>query len=104
MINRVKIYPMNSRLASIATLVFLLVSTFYVANAQNADSIAKPNISWQGLEKIYSTFDEPPIPPGGEQGYRKFLSEHIRYPMAAYNANASGTVYISITVDKDGTL
>ena len=55
-------------------------------------------------ETIYTTYDDPPVPPGGAEGYKKYLEAHIRFPQQANDANASGTVYISITVSKDGTL
>ncbi len=55
-------------------------------------------------ETIYTTYDEPPVPPGGADGYKKFLEEHIHFPQQAVDAGASGTVYVSIVVSKDGTL
>ena len=100
---------MNKRLISCLILSFFCILSFVnkcIAQKQDSLKMVKTDTikSVKGTEKNFSTYDEVPIPPEGEAGYRKFLSEHIRYPMAAYNANASGTVYISITVDKDGTL
>ena len=56
------------------------------------------------VEEIYTTYDEPPVPPGGADGYKKFLEEHIHFPQQAVDAGASGTVYVSIVVSKDGSL
>jgi len=50
------------------------------------------------------TIDVPPVPPGGAEGYNIFLAKNIKYPQSAVDAGASGTVWISIVVDKDGTL
>jgi len=55
-------------------------------------------------DQVYTTYDEPPVPPGGNEGYLKYLQDHIRYPQQAIDADASGTVYVSLTVAKDGTL
>ena len=49
-------------------------------------------------------YDEPPIPPGGQQGYIDFLKQNIKYPKEAIDAKASGTVYLSITIDTTGIL
>jgi len=53
-------------------------------------------------DKIYEAVDEQPEPPGGQEGYNKFLSEHIKFPAQAIDAGVQGTVYISLTVGKDG--
>ena len=55
-------------------------------------------------EEIYTTYDEPPVPPGGNEGYLKYLQEHIHFPQQAVDAGASGTVYISLVISRDGSL
>jgi len=42
--------------------------------------------------------------PGGEEALYKYLDEHIQYPDEAKREGISGRVYISFTVDTDGTV
>ncbi len=42
--------------------------------------------------------------PGGEEALYKYLDEHIQYPAEAKREGISGRVYISFTVDTDGTV
>ena len=52
---------------------------------------------------IYKTYDQAPVPPGGVDGFTKYLAEHIHYPSQAIEAKAQGNVYISVIVNKDGS-
>jgi TonB family protein len=42
--------------------------------------------------------------PGGQDAMSKFLVENIKYPVDAMKKNIMGTVYVSFTVETDGTL
>ena len=79
-------------LALICFLIFFSESNFGQNTTKN-----------QGKDEI-STYDVPPTPPGGQEGYLIYLQHHIRYPQAAVNANAQGTVYVNIVVGKNGKL
>jgi len=47
--------------------------------------------------------EEMPMFPGGEAALFKFLSQNVRYPGEAQDANISGVVYLSGVVDETGT-
>src|ERR1700733_3468544 len=94
-------------LCLIVLILFLSINSIH---AQKQDSAKRKEADTLKIKKpvkpeiIYETFDDAPIPPGGDKGYLHFLVQNIRYPQKAINANAQGTVNISIDVDPDGTL
>jgi TonB family protein len=49
-------------------------------------------------------FDEPPMFPGGRQAYETYLQEHIKYPQQALDAQAHGTIYVSLVISKTGQI
>jgi protein TonB len=55
---------------------------------------------------IYShvSMENPPTYPGGIQKFYDWLGNTIRYPAMASENNIQGTVYVSFTIEKDGTL
>jgi len=55
-------------------------------------------------EKVYTTVDEMPQYPGGEQRMFYFISKNIQYPTKAFSREKEGKVYISCIVDTDGTV
>ncbi len=48
--------------------------------------------------------DVMPEPMGGSAAWAKFLSKNLHYPYDAQNENASGRVYLSFIIEKDGHL
>jgi TonB family protein len=42
--------------------------------------------------------------PGGDAGWRRFLTDNLVYPRKAIKKNVQGTVLVRFIVDKDGTL
>ena len=42
--------------------------------------------------------------PGGENAMLKYLSNNIKYPVDAREANITGIVYLSFIVDKEGEI
>jgi len=57
-------------------------------------------------DTIYNTYsiEVQPEFPGGEVALYNFLSENIKYPRMAIEANIQGTAIISFVVEKDGNL
>ncbi len=96
---------------TLSILILCVIAFTNKANAQSTDTTkvtqSRPQIlvdQTHQTEPVYETYDDPPIPPGGPEGFRKYLAGSINYPDSAVKANASGTVYVSFTVDKDGTV
>jgi len=55
---------------------------------------------------IYSfvSMETPPSYPGGIEKFYRFLGENIKYPEEAQKSEISGNVFVSFTVEKDGSL
>ncbi len=79
-----------------------VVITTKPVTTQPADS-SNPNLD---EEKVYSfvSMETPPSYPGGIEKFYKFLGENIKYPAEAFQNNIQGNVFVSFTVEKDGSL
>jgi len=55
-------------------------------------------------DKIRDIADEMPEFPGGMRGWKKYLSENLRYPQMARTGDIEGTVYVDFVVGKDGAI
>lgn len=68
----------------------------YAAKQQNTE----------GDNIIYSfvSMETPPSYPGGIAKFYQFLGENIKYPEEAHKENIQGNVFVSFTVEKDGSL
>ncbi len=55
---------------------------------------------------VYSfvSMENPPAYPGGIEKFYKFLGDNIKYPPMAQENNIQGNVFVSFTVEKDGSL
>lgn len=52
----------------------------------------------------FSSLGQLPEFPGGEKGFRTFLSKNLKYPELAKANKITGRVFISFVVEKDGSL
>jgi periplasmic protein TonB len=55
-------------------------------------------------EQIFIGVEQDPEFPGGLAALGRFLQQNIQYPMAAARANVSGRVFVSFTVNTDGSI
>ncbi|MBO4444171.1 MAG: TonB family protein [Bacteroidaceae bacterium] len=53
-------------------------------------------------DQVFNVVEEMPEFPGGIEGLMKYLSQNIKYPKEAQDANKEGRVVVSFTVKKDG--
>lgn len=58
---------------------------------------------YKGKEYRYKNFDEPPEFIGGAEKMNKSVFKNFKYPADAMREGIQGTVYISFTVNGDGT-
>ncbi|HMR18433.1 MAG TPA: M56 family metallopeptidase, partial [Sphingobacterium sp.] len=58
----------------------------------------------RGDNILFTSVEINPSPKGGMDAFRKWIAENCRYPVAAINAEAKGTVTISFVVEEDGKL
>lgn len=57
-----------------------------------------------GTSKTFIWVEEMPQFPGGDNEMLKYLSNNIKYPVDAREANITGIVYLSFIVDKEGEI
>lgn len=82
-----------------AILIVLTISiNNYAQNIDTTDTIKKDN------EPIFTTVEEPAKYPGGDETLKKFIDENIEYPTQAIKDNISGTVFVQIIIEKDGSI
>ncbi len=48
--------------------------------------------------------ESPPEFPGGETALKKYLADNIKYPAIAQESTIQGNVYVSFTIDVDGSI
>lgn len=61
-------------------------------------------INTEQKDEIFTIVETNPEFQGGNSELHKFLHTQINYPQEASDHNIEGTVYLSVTVEKDGTL
>ena len=74
-------------------------SASFSAQAQKRKMPPKPSAS-----TVYDSVGQPAVPVGGTEKYARFLADHQKYPAAAMQRGAQGTVQVSFVVEKTGTV
>lgn len=54
--------------------------------------------------EIFDVVEVAPNPPGGMEGWNKYLSENLKYPSDARNMGIEGTVYVVFVINTDGSI
>jgi protein TonB len=55
-------------------------------------------------EQIFDVVETMPTPPGGMEGWNKYLSANLKYPTQARRMGIEGTVYVVFVVNTDGSI
>lgn len=64
-----------------------------------------PNSNVQTGDEVFAFVEQmPEFLEGGDQGFKEFLAQNIRYPENAKEIGVEGTVYVQCVVLKDSTL
>ena len=71
----------------------LLTCLFFTVSAQETET-----------ESPYRYVAKMPEYPGGQVALNQYLITHIKYPAAARDAGADGTVLVEFVVEKDGSV
>lgn len=53
---------------------------------------------------IFDVVETMPTPPGGMEGWNKYLSKNLKYPTQARRMGIEGTVYVVFVVNTDGSI
>lgn len=57
-----------------------------------------------GTSEVFVIVEDMPEFPGGEIALRKWIAEHVDYPVIAAENGIQGKVYVQFVVDKDGSV
>ena len=87
----------SSSLLLLGGISFFSVS--FTAQAQKLKTPPKP-----AAAQVYDSVGQPAVPLGGTEKYAQFLADHQKYPAAAMQRGAQGTVKVSFVVEKTGTV
>ncbi|RZL49450.1 MAG: energy transducer TonB [Pedobacter sp.] len=63
-----------------------------------------PKAANDGDALDFLAMDNPPKYPGGVNEFYKFLGQNLKYPAVAAAENIQGNVFVSFTIEKDGSL
>jgi Ca-activated chloride channel family protein len=55
-------------------------------------------------DRVFTTVESMPSFPGGEDSLKAFLQKNLVYPASSKSKGISGTVYLTFTVEKDGSI
>ncbi|MFO7825958.1 MAG: energy transducer TonB [Cyclobacterium sp.] len=55
-------------------------------------------------DEIFDVVENMPTPPGGMEGWNKYLSNNLKYPTQARRMGIEGTVYVVFVVNTDGSI
>ncbi|UCS93207.1 TonB family protein [Echinicola marina] len=58
----------------------------------------------ENAEEIFEVVETMPTPPGGLEGWAKYLNKHLKYPTQARRMGIGGTVYLYFVVNTDGSI
>ncbi|GGF26882.1 M56 family metallopeptidase [Echinicola rosea] len=59
--------------------------------------------SYTPKKEVFDVVEKMPVPKGGMDGWKEYVSNNLTYPQAAQEKGVEGTVYVSFIVDEDGT-
>jgi TonB family protein len=71
---------------------------------ETIDKQPETMIDKQVEEPVFTYVEQQPEFPGGIQAQQKFISDNIKYPQIEKEAGKQGTVFVSFTVEKDGSI
>lgn len=55
-------------------------------------------------DKVFMVVEQQPEFPGGFDGLREYMQSNVKYPTEAQKSGESGTVYISMIINQDGSV
>ncbi|WP_295767219.1 energy transducer TonB [uncultured Mucilaginibacter sp.] len=75
--------------------IALCCATF--ASAQTSKQTAESN-------QVYSVAQKMPVFMGGNGAFEKYIAKNLRYPKKAKDKKIQGKVYVSMIIEKDGSV
>jgi periplasmic protein TonB len=90
-------------LKAIRSIISPLVILISMSLQAQSDSLVVPSAPDSSVEK-FAIIEELPQFPGGEKELFKFVSTNLNYPDIASQQGIEGIVYVTFTVEKDGSV
>ncbi len=90
---------LSTQLSNWQTVPFLLLALIFSTCFFSIEASAQTE-----PDSVYMEVDEMPSPPGGMEGWTSYLSENMKYPKAAKEANVQGMVIVTFVVLENGEL
>lgn len=83
------------------TFIFSLSLAFILSsfNSPVNDGVV---ISNQDGEFVYDFVEEMPTFPGGDEGLKKYIADHLVYPKKLKKEGIGGRVFVAAIIEKDG--
>lgn len=81
----------------------LVLSFLSTAQTPQKTSVARPSVSTEQEESIFTVVEQMPEYPGGMEALYQFLAANIKYPGGPEDC-VSGKVIVSFVIEKDGTV
>ena len=111
--NRINMLNKNYKLGSrwkLALLIPLAVIAFFVVSCTDKDAPAKEMQTEEELSpiaaesEVFNVVEEMPAFNGGEAAveFRRYIAQNLSYPPEAAEAGATGKIFITFIVDKEG--
>ncbi len=77
----------------------LLIFMLFVIFSGNNDIFAQ-----EASDEVFTVVEEQPTFPGGNAAITTYLSQNLKYPQSAFDAEIEGTVYANFIIEKDGSV
>lgn len=58
----------------------------------------------EGADEVFDVTEVQPIPPGGMEGWVKYLSTNLEYPLEARKNGIEGVIIVSFVINADGSV
>jgi periplasmic protein TonB len=84
-------------------MIHQLLKTITVAIVLNCVTLATTQAQ-DNAPQIFTVVEQMPEYVGGEDAMHQFIVDNIKYPTIEKNKNISGTVYITMVINVDGSL
>lgn len=86
--------------------VTISVADIKGTDEENGIDVAELNqnqeITQEPVEEVFLIVEQMPEFPGGEAALRKYIADHVKYPVTAQEMSIQGKVYVTFIVDSSG--
>ena len=84
-------------------LTFILsLSLAFILSSFNSPINDGVLITYQDGDFVYDFVEEMPSFPGGDEGLKKYITDHLVYPKKLKKDGIGGKVFVSAIIEKDG--